>query len=683
MSYRLETLWVALGGLCLVVLYAREHRSRLTRSLLLGVAALAVLVSALGYFDDWRRQPPRAWLHEHDFFHYYFGARYFPELGYMRLYACTAAALRERAQARGEVSPIRFVRRLDAPGETLAGAALERAESECRGHFSAARWQAFRADIETLGARLPDWNAWQGTLADLGNNSPPTWNLYATLLANGVPLTARALDGWPLVDQLLLFVLVPLVVGRTLGLRALLVYGLAYCASPLAFLGWTGGSFGRADWYVALVCGLCALARGRLRWAAVLLAFASACRVFPVLFMVVVPLCLYLRGERAQVWRFTLTAAFALTLMLVAATLMFGLQVWNEFASVMQLRISPYGANTIGLHKLAACWNVIAWPHFAGDGAALRDATEWLQTLAGDSARRAGVSTLIAVALGGGTALLVRGAAPLFAVAWCGLVLLYVVLTPFTYYYAVLALLPLAITTLDGRLRAVLLALALLTVLALRAVSVPFAAELGRSPGFYAVSLLSSQVLLAGFAAMLGAWAATALLRTSATARLGPATALACALLVLLLAALGYRPVPLELAHYHDLSTLGALTASRGVSVRERAATASWPGAHFFEIALADGEQRLLGKLGGVRPGRYRVSVMGGAAPGYGRARLRLGGRQLIIDSRRDDGLALPVRVSLGDVQLDADSRYELEALDAAGARIGLSGLVLEPLPSS
>ena len=675
MSYRLETLWVVLGGACLVALYARAEWPRWQRVLLVGGAALAVLVSLLSYFDDWRGKPPSAWLHEHDFFHYYFGAKYFPVVGYMRLYVCTSAALRERAEAGRRASPISFVRRLEAPDATLSGAALLRAESDCRRHFSDARWQSFMGDLATMEQRLASPADWQGTVADLGNNSPPTWNLYAAGLANALPLNALVLSYWPLVDQLLLFVLVPWVVWRTFGALGLLSYGLVYCASPLAFLGWIGGSFGRADWYVALVCGLCALKTRRVTLAAALLAMASACRVFPLLFMAAAPLAMFAHARRAEALRFVLVAGAVLALLVGASTLGFGGAVWSEFAQVLSLRITPYGANTLGLHKLAACWNVIAWPQFAGGDEALRDATAWLETLAGDAARRAGVSIAVGLSLLGASLLLLRGRTVTFSAIWGGLMLLYVLLTPFTYYYAVFALLPLAITELEGRARAALFALLVLGLAALRAVSVPFSAELGVSTGFYAVSVLSSRVLLMTYAAML---LALALVEVHA-ARRGARAALASALLALVLAAWGYRAAPAATAHFVSLAKLGSLTVSQAVTVRERPATASWPDSRFYEIHLRDAQQQFAVKLDGVAAGRYRVSVETTAAPGYGRVRVAMAEREMTIDGRRDDGRALPQRVTLGTLVVGGNTRLTVQALDAGGARIGLSGLVLEP----
>ena len=685
MSYLLETLAVAGGGACLVALSGPTTWRRWQHGALLSGAILAVLMSALSYFDDWRGQPPAAWLHEHDFYHYYIGAKYFPELGYMRLYLCTVAALQEGGRELGQTSGVSLVRRLDAPSETLSGVALERAAVACRARFGAARWHDFRADIAALGARLQGVDAWQGLLVDLGNNSPPTWNLTATPIANRVPLTPTVLAMWPLVDQALLFVLVPLVVWRTFGVMALLAYGLVYCASPLAFLGWIGGSFQRADWYVALVCGVCALTSRRPALAGALFAYATACRVFPALFLVAAPVCLWLQARRGEAWRCASAGAALLALVLVATLLMFGVDIWSEFATVMQLRISPYGANTIGLHKLAACWNVLDWPRFAGGQEALRDASQWLETLAGDAARRQGVTLTIGLALCSAVALVVRRRSAACATTWVALVLLYVLLTPFTYYYAVLALLPLAIAASAGRLRALLMAIVLLGVLALRVVSGPFAAERGHDIDFYAVSLLSSQALLVMFAAALAALAAAdwRAARAAADSTRGAAFALVSAAVALLLAVYGYRPVPASVVDFHDLMSLGPLTGSAGVTVRERVATASWPAGHFFELRFADGAQALGATLGALPTSRYRATLVMTAAPGYGRAEVHLGAQAMIIDGRSSDRRAVPRWISLGEITLDAHSRLLVRALDGAGARIGLSGLVLEPVPSS
>ena len=682
MPYWLETLSVAAGGACLVALYGRRAWPRLQQHLLMAGATAAVLASALSYFDDWRGQPPSAWLHEHDFYHYYIGAKYFPEVGYMRLYVCTVAALTESANAAEQPTPVVMVRRLEAPTETLSGAALTQAASACRARFSAARWREFRVDIDTLGARVMRHGGWAGVLVDLGNNSPPTWKLSATLLANLLPLHESMLNYWPLVDQVLLFVLVPMVVWRTFGARALLAYGLVYCASPLAYLGWVGGSFGRADWYVALVLGLCALATRRMALAGACFAFASACRVFPALFMLSALVGLCLRGRRHEAWRFLLAAAALLVFMVSASVWLFGLDIWSEFAAVMRLRISPYAANTLGLHKLAACWNVLEWPQFVGGGDALRASSLWRETLAGDAARRSGVTLAVGLGLCVATSLTLRGRALGVGTALGGVVLLFVLLTPFTYYYAVFALLPLGLCQLDGRPRAVSLAVVIAGLLALRVVSVPFAAEMGHEIGFYAVSFQSSRVLLVTLVALLAVLALHDL-RAAAARHAAPRAArvaLAAAALALLSALYGYRATPAASAYFHDLSTLVPLTASAGVTLNERPATASWPAARFFEVGFGASEQRLTASLVSLRQGHYRASLIATGAPGYGRVSLTLGATRFDLDGQSTN--TTPREVALGEVDLDAHSQLVLTARDAAGARFGVSGLVLEPVPA-
>lgn len=681
MSYLLDTLTVALGGACLVALEARVRWSTLQRYALLAGATLAVLAGAGSYFEDWRGRSPASWLHEHDFYHYYIGAKYFPELGYMRLYVCTVAALAETAAAQGKPVPVTLVRRLEAPGETLSGAPLATAADACRARFSAARWTAFRADLDALSRRLATPTAWAGILSDLGNNSPPTWNLGASLLANHLALTPAVLDYWPLVDQILLLMLVPWIVWRSFGLTTVLAYLLVYYANPLAFLGWIGGSFQRADWYVALVLGLCALARGRVVVAGLLLALAAAWRVFPALFLVSAICALGSNGRHRDATRLA-TVSLALIVALVVATLASGgLAPWREFATVLHIRISPDGANTLGLHKLATCWNVLVWPRFVGGSEALGASRLWLETLAGDAAYRQGVTLFVAATLLIATVLNLA-TRPLASGSICaGLVLLFVGLAPFTYYYAVLALLPLALRDLPPRLHAALLALVVAGLVALRAISIPFGAELGREPAIFAVSLHSSRVLLLMYCALAATLAAAAL-RAHRAVRLRPCAALVAALLAALTAVYGYRATPVTPRYFHPLDELGTSAASVGVTLSARPATASWPAAHFFEVSLSERGQTLHTSLTALPAGRYRVTLFATSAPGYGRVSVTLGRRHVEFDGGRADGRAQPIDVTLGEMQLDASSSLVIKALDATGARIGLSGLKLEPLPA-
>ena len=90
----LVKLLVSLAAMLLLVVEAdlqlrrRTGEFRRTRS-----ATLAVLgaVGALSWWNLFQFHYP-GFLQGHEFYHYYLGAKYFPELGYTRLYSCTAVA---------------------------------------------------------------------------------------------------------------------------------------------------------------------------------------------------------------------------------------------------------------------------------------------------------------------------------------------------------------------------------------------------------------------------------------------------------------------------------------------------------------------------------------------------------------------------------------------------------------
>ena len=563
----------------------------------------------------------------------------------------------------------------------MSGAALVAVMDKCRARFDAARWQALRADLALLDARLEHSSDWQRMLADLGNNSPPGWNVFAGALARHLPVSHALLDYWPWVDQALLLLLVPYVVWRVFGAPAALAYGLLFCSNPLAPLGWTGGSFCRADWYVALVLGLAALHSRRVGLAGGLLAVAATLRVFPALFALAACAAALLAGQWRDARRFALVGLAIAALCAALATLAYGVDRWREFAAVMHLRISPYGMNTIGLTKLAASWNVMDWPHFAGGPEALATATQWVETQRGDEAARRGVTLVIGLALGGAAAL---GLARLSLVAGTvlgGCTFMFLLLTPCSYYHVVLACLPLAAATPAGAAGAALLAVSALAVLALRVESVPFASAFGRELVFGMVSFRASAILLASLVAL---WTVVAVVRLRAAATTGERRVAGAMLLgVALSAALGlagYQAAPSAPAYFVSLAGLGAARADAGVTLTHRTATASWPGADFYELEFAAGARRFVSTLAGLPAGRYRAAVIATRAPGYGSVSFNIARKQAEFDGRSGTVGAAPVQLELGTVTLGATSEFRIDAPVGRTTRIGVSGLVLEPL---
>ena len=122
-------------------------------------------------------------IHYYEFYHYYLGAKYAPELGYTRLYECTVAAEDEFAHLgpRLERAPIR-----DLTTNVLGSSAEALAHPEkCKAHFTPERWEAFMRDSDFF-RRASSWDFWSSGLKDNGYNGTPVWRILGGLFANRV-----------------------------------------------------------------------------------------------------------------------------------------------------------------------------------------------------------------------------------------------------------------------------------------------------------------------------------------------------------------------------------------------------------------------------------------------------------------------------------------------------------------
>jgi hypothetical protein len=77
--------------------YLTARAEQVARSVLLAVLAVAAVLSVAVYLDFGVFRYG-TYLNEWDFYHYYLGSKYAPELGYTRLYGATLLADRESGQ---------------------------------------------------------------------------------------------------------------------------------------------------------------------------------------------------------------------------------------------------------------------------------------------------------------------------------------------------------------------------------------------------------------------------------------------------------------------------------------------------------------------------------------------------------------------------------------------------------
>lgn len=398
----------------------RAGRTDLRR---LHTAALGtVVLLAFGVYtnSNWQN---RRYFNAYEFFHYHVGAKYFPELGYTRLY--DAAVLVDRET--GYVPRTREIANLSAH---LGGTEYKRRgqvfgeEQAIRAPFDEARWREFVGDVsffrDELGAAM-----WEELLRDKGYNPTPVWTLVGRRLAEAFPPTSRAALA-PLValDVLLLLATLGLIVWA-FGLRAALFaagfYLAHYCTSHAHFRA----AFLRLDWLFALVASLCFARRKHPAWSGAFLAWSALLRIFPAVFALG-PVALLVAGTgegRAQARRFVLGALLAGLPLLGLSVVDQGAHAWREFGAKIAEHDQRPASDTIGARKLFL-WTI---SYRKDQGRELREDFE--------RRRPAWYALLVAGAVGLGW---IARRRPLAEALALGFPFLWLAAAPAYYYYALL-----------------------------------------------------------------------------------------------------------------------------------------------------------------------------------------------------------------------------------------------------
>jgi hypothetical protein len=263
----------------------------------LGLAAIVC------YFRGFEFGYPR-YYHRHDQYHYYLGAKYFPELGYDRLYRCTAIAedelgvaeftddqgRRYRADMRAEVHrPEKKVRNLGADNLLKPATDFLEHPEECKAHFSEERWVAFKNDVKFFRFSA-DRDFFDGMQKDHGFNPPPVWMLAGKFFADMHPADWNKFGFvWPqylaMIDNVLLA-----------GMFAALWWAFGWRVFAIAAIYWgtnapgdayfVEGAFLRQDWLFLLVLSVCLARKRYFALAGAALVYAGLLRIFPGLVVV-------------------------------------------------------------------------------------------------------------------------------------------------------------------------------------------------------------------------------------------------------------------------------------------------------------------------------------------------------------------------------------------------------------
>lgn len=326
------------------------ERRRLRDALLigLGVAGFAAWWNFLQFHY------PR-FFHESDAYHYVVGAKYFPELGYSRLYAC--AVLADERAGLGEGLAKAHVRDL-ATNQVVEASQILSDPSQCTERFSDARWQAFQRDIAWFRNRHAP-QQWRRVHLDHGYNATPAWTLLGWWLTNldAPPEVAIARLVW--LDPLLLLAMWACV-AWAFGWRILCVAWISWGTIQTAAFAWTGGGILRQGWLATMVIGICLLRRQRPFGGGFLLAWAALLRVFPGLVLAGLGLQALLEIVRRRQLtlslehrRIALGALLAVAIALPSsAYIAGGVGVWRDFVQNSRTHLDTPLRNYLGLKTL-------------------------------------------------------------------------------------------------------------------------------------------------------------------------------------------------------------------------------------------------------------------------------------------------------------------------------------------
>ncbi|MBE2249505.1 MAG: hypothetical protein IAE78_08135 [Myxococcus sp.] len=216
-------------------------------------------------------------VHVWDTYHYYVGAKFFPELGYERMYDCAAVVDAEN----GRLAEVQRRNHTDLRTNliTKTDEVISNADQICKQYFTPERWAVYTKDINSIRAMVNE-NRWKEIHIDHGYNATPVWTLAGQFFSNLVPATSDGLIKVNLLDPIYIF-LSMLMIWWAFGARGFALAGIVLgCNFPNRYY-WTGGAFLRHDWLFFMVASVCLLKKDKPFLGGLSFSYTVLLRLFP------------------------------------------------------------------------------------------------------------------------------------------------------------------------------------------------------------------------------------------------------------------------------------------------------------------------------------------------------------------------------------------------------------------
>lgn len=276
---------LAMGGALLLLyeLRARRMGERIRERTRRRIAWVLTIASFFVYFDFFNPNTRYSeYYHRHELYHYYLGSKYFKEVGYTRLYECTAIA--EVENGRGSQIQNREIRDLRVNLiKPISETYVYKDPGQCKNHFQPERWATFKKEVDWF-YKSAAGSYWEGMQKDHGYNPPPVWSMTGKLFGSLHEADDTFFKFLASID-VVLHAGILLLFNWAFGWRVMAVAAVFWAANAPADFYWTGGAFLRQDWLFFLIAALCC-ARKRHFWlAGFALTWSALLRIFPGLFV--------------------------------------------------------------------------------------------------------------------------------------------------------------------------------------------------------------------------------------------------------------------------------------------------------------------------------------------------------------------------------------------------------------
>lgn len=355
-SRNLLGLWLKIGLLlaCLLAVFQYSNYGSLN----------AIFPKDPAYKAKYGNQAKHILFHWHENYHYYLGAKYFPELGYKGLYETIAYADSQSAAPQLKAIGLRSLRAPTHPIPMAEG--LRRGREEFRPRFTEARWKSFTEDLEAMKA-IADTRWLDIGMFDAGYNPPPSWAVLGYTIANLVPISQEHGWGdlrpeWYQFQYITLFDPLILAIGMgfvcwAFGWLGMASFLLFFCLNEAANFSWIAGSFFRYTFLVELMIGISCLKKKHYVPAGIFMGLAGMDRIFPFAFLAAAGLALLADNYRSKnytpFFTFTTSALAGIAAIGGISTLMFGLSAWQGFFEKILAHKDIYFVHHIGYRRIA------------------------------------------------------------------------------------------------------------------------------------------------------------------------------------------------------------------------------------------------------------------------------------------------------------------------------------------